>query len=155
MKQLTLSTGIVVTVRPLNPFFGTDASIALRRKYPRPQPPLQEVEGLEGKKTFEPNRANPDYLRELSEYNRMINTRAFEWSLEEACEVEIDEGKLVALKAKYESRGMELPETDKLAYITRVAIGSSDDLNMVRDAIQELALPTEDAIREKADGYKS
>ena len=154
MKQLILSTGIVVTVKPLNPFFGTDAAMALRRTYPRPQPPLQEVEGLNGKE-MQPNRANQDYLRELAEYNRMINTKAFEWSLEEACDVEIDPERLAARKAKYAARGMELPETDKLAYLTRVAIGSADDLSAVREAIQELAVPTEDAIREKADGYKS
>lgn len=154
-KELVLSSGITVTIRPLNPFFGMDVSAALKKKHPAPTPPMQEVDGMDGKKYTQPNEGDPQYLRELSAYNRMINDRAFELALLEAVDVDIDLARLTKFKERYDSLGLECPKDDKLTYITRIAIASADDLLLVRRTVTGMSLPSEDGIREKADELKS
>jgi hypothetical protein len=67
-------SGITVHVPRLSP--NTQALIAeqvLREMPARPEPPIQTVEGLDGKAHDEPNAANPEYLAELRAWTQSAN----------------------------------------------------------------------------------
>jgi hypothetical protein len=153
-------TGREVQIRKLSPFIRDDVAASIRKKDKAennyPMPPM--AAGVEGK--LEPNDSDPDYNVAKQQYERRLPGRIQEQllrvSIHRGIEIEFTEeikNDISLFKAQMAANGVEInPEVDdKELYVTRICIGSNDDLQELHDALFKRSLPTREAIEaEKA-----
>lgn len=146
-------TQVKVKLRKVSPLL----ALELRRAYPEPKPPMQEVDYGDGEKKLEPNPSHPDYVRELEEHNIKIEllTRKMLIKRGVVCDVPMED--VEQLQADWlDLTGTELPEKDPLvAYISYIAIGSDKDMEELIYAVMRRSQPTEEAVASHQDTFQS
>lgn len=148
----------------------------------RPEPPMQEVDYGNGP-VMEPNPSHPDYIAALAKQRAEASEVAMDFILWKGIKCDVDAEVLAQERADsamfgIELRGMsgvtveaamalaarngkELDETrlqqmdDKLAYIKYVLIGDDREIVRLQRAILSRSQPTEEAIAEATEGFKS
>lgn len=153
-STIVFSTGVNIGIRRVSPMLMLD----LRRKFPEPLPPLNEVT-LGDDKIMEANPADPDYVRALQNYNadmeekyrRMIVRRGVNYVLTEADKVEVENVR----KDFFDLTGEDLVGTDLEVFIAYIAIGSENDLELLIKAVTGVSQPTEEKIDDHSSNYKS
>lgn len=144
LEEVTLSSGITVKIRKVSPF----SLDAVRRLYPRPQPPIVDNDYGDGQKRREPNPADPDYLLALEEYKALLTTKITEAMLHLGIKTDIDTDAVAAFREEIGALGVALDESDRLVYIRHILIQTEDDLQRLAEAITRKTMPTEEAVQE-------
>lgn len=113
------------------------------KKYPRPSPPMQEVK-LMGKMEWVENLAHPVFDREITAWNRKIQTIVTEKLILYSVANEPTDDDLVQVNITRGKMG-DLVEnlTDIEVFIFFVLIKSQEDFEALSEAIGELTSPTE------------
>lgn len=148
-------SGFKIGIKKVSPYL----PVEMRRIFPAPVPPMQEVDYGDGDKKLEPNPASMDYQRELAEYNtgmeakirRLIIKRGTIFEMTDEMKEELEE-----LRQYWrDDMGQELEEKeDKVAYLTYLAIGSDSDIQELVTAILMRSQPTEAAIKDAVDNFR-
>jgi hypothetical protein len=149
------TTGRRVYVRNVNPLL----AIEIRRQFPKPNPPQQEVDYGDGKKVFEPNYAHPDYAQAVEEWNsfiiekmsRLIIKRGVVHTLTEAEKAEVAE-----LRADMEEDiGLNLGGSDVFVYVSYICIGGRLDVDTLTEAVMSGSQPTAPATEAALESFPS
>ena len=140
-------TGKLVYIRKVSPML----AMQLRRDFPPPQPPLVQVSiGEDDKPVLESNPADPDFARQLKEYDLDFNQKSQSLMIKRGVSVtmtaeikaEIDE-----LREFYRKEyGKEISVDDHTLYVTMICVGTGDDLQELIQAIMSRSQPTEEAV---------
>jgi len=143
--------GVTLKIKRISPLLVNDIRKSVKRKFSRPEPPLQDVDYGDGKKVKEPNPAHPDYKAALSDYNAETGEEFIHALIRLGVECEVDEYAVKALREIADD--LALPDDDKVLYISRILVASPKDLQTLQDAILGRIQPTEAAIAEKVDSF--
>lgn len=148
ITELELPTsGVRLKIRRISPILLNDIRRHLRGLYPVPRPPMVKVKIGEDEK-LEPNPADPDYLSMVEERNIAFSSAFLESLVHFGVEVEPDMAEVAALREL--SAGIDLPLDDKVLYVTRIALSSPTDMDVLQAAILGRAQPTEAAVADAA-----
>lgn len=143
-----------VFVRNVNPLL----AIEIRRQFPKPHPPLQEVDYGDGKSVFEANYASPDYAAAVEDWNalitekmsRLIIKRGVVHTLSEEEKAEVAE-----LRADMEEdMGLNLGGSDLFVYISYICIGNRLDVDSLTEAVMTGSQPTRAAVGAAQDSFQ-
>jgi hypothetical protein len=117
LTTYTFPNGVNAKLRPISQFTLAHVEIQARKKFPPPDPPMNEVDYGDGKK-FEPNYSDPRYEAELKRHSAMIMTKVMDAIIELGMDAEIDREALDRVKSTMEMIGTPLDEiSDKVAYL--------------------------------------
>lgn len=148
-------TGVVLQIQNV----GSALVSQLRRDFPPPQPPMQEVDYGDGNKKMEPNAAAPEYIEALTRYaidfedklQRLVIKRGVVLTLTEEQKQEIQD-----LREFYRTEyGKEISYDDKMAYILMIAGGTDDGLAELVNAIVRRSQPVEEDVQAALDTFQS
>jgi len=148
-------TGVVLQIQNV----GSALVTQLRRDFPPPQAPLQEVDYGDGNKKMEPNPAAPEYVQALAQYaidfedklQRLVIKRGVVLTLTEEQKQEIQD-----LREFYRTEyGKEISYDDKMAYILMIAGGTDDGLAELVNAIVRRSQPVEEDVQAALDTFQS
>lgn len=148
------TTGRRVYVKNVNPLL----AIEIRRQFPKPHPPLQEVDYGDGKPVLEPNPTHPDYEEALESWNslvtekmqKLIIKRGVVHTLTEDEKAEVEE-----LRADMEADlGMNLGNSDLFVYVSYICIGGKLDIDTLAEAVMTGSQPTARAIEAAQDSFQ-
>jgi hypothetical protein len=146
--------GVTVELRRVPPLTLQEFDRQYERDHPVPVPPKQQVDYGNGP-VSEDNRAAPDFLQAIAQYNGEKARAAMDLILWKGVKVDVDAVALQEARDDAAQFGMTLPGDDRLVYIKHVLIGSSEELLELRDAILLRGQPTEAAIAQAAGEFKS
>ena len=146
-------TGITVRIRKFSPSLRDDIDAALRRQYPVPDPPMQApVEGF-GEQAPQPNPLDPEYRERVAAWQLAHMARLSDKLLRVAIAqyVEVPDendmaGAVADLRDRMAPLGVELTDDAQYLYITRIAIGSREDLRDFETAIFTRSKPSRDEV---------
>jgi hypothetical protein len=149
-------TGITVQIRKVSPMLAADVAAAM----PEPLPPEQEVDyGEPVGKVMERNYGDPKYVVTLAEHrHRLYDTLQRAIILRS---VVATDGKWKDDVNEYRQfllsqTGKEIDEKDDLVvYVTRICVGSQEDLNDLMAAITRRSQPTEEAVAAAKADFRS
>ncbi len=168
LPQFTFpDSGVTVGLRRFAPDTQDQITRALMRKHPAPPVPMTEgMEGPDGTPEMEPNPADPDYQQAVIAYMQRINleasTKMFELAMRRI-EVEVDRAAVERYKEDMAAIGTPLPDTledgtpldDRTIYIRHICISSAYDLTAMLAYLQRRSLPTEAAVQEYLESFRS
>ncbi len=146
-------TGKRVLLRKLSPLLAQQ----LRKDFPPPEPPLQEVD-FGGEKSYEPNYSHPDYQYKLKQYEadfneksqRLLIKRGVVLTWTDEMRAELDE-----LRKFYRDEyGKELPADDHICYVSYLCPGSDSDLEEMINKLMRRTQPTGEAVAEAQDMFQ-
>lgn len=158
------STGYEVTIQKVPRTLVND--IRLMHLATKPEPPLGPPIELDGpmkgmrEEIDDPNHpAVKKYYADLQDWLRMVNTDIMEKQLElGVIEILTDgwEGQAQERREWLTKIGVkDLPESDKVFWITRVAAGTEEDLEELAEAIKNRSVPDKEKIDAAVDSFRS
>ena len=105
-------------------------SLKLQRRYPRPNPPIQEVDYGDGKKVKELNYLHPDYDLAVRAWNAYLEHQSMELGLSRIFAIKLNKEQLKAVqKWKKANPGLwEEGDDDTSLWFEEIAITTDDDL---------------------------
>jgi len=117
LATFAFASGATATLRPVSQFTRAHIEMQMRKLYPTPAPPMNEVDYGDGKK-LEPNYSDPDYERQLQEYQAFIAVKMLDGMIDLGVEIEVDQLKLDRVAESMERIGIPLVEiSDKVAFV--------------------------------------
>ena len=152
-------TGITVQIRKVSPLLIMEVQKAM----PVPKPPMQEVvygdPGDPGaKRVQEPNEAHPDYLTDIDAYNMELEMKVRKFMIMRGVVINLTDDQKQEVKELRkewkEEFGVELGGTDKLLYISYIAIGTDSDMEELMDVIMRRSQPTEAGMSDVKAGFQ-
>ena len=158
LKPFTFTdTGIKVLIRKVSPMLGNE----LRKAFPQPQPPMQEVE-VDGEKVREPNPSHPDYVAAMAAYNqemevrmrRLLIKRGVEYMPDQEADAltQVDELR----KSWMEDYDQPLDEpSDKVVYIWFIAAGTDKGIEEITSAILSRSQPSQEDVELAKASFRS
>ena len=165
-------SGVTVRLHKLSPMTSQEIMTAVQRERAdtKPEPPMFEVDYGKGK-IEQPNVSHPVYQELLqrwqTECNTEANRRLFRLACLAAVEVEMTadvqaviarKKRLMRIAAKLEwedDPDLEQDENDQIFYITHIACASPDDIQEFYAAIALRSQPTEAAIEQHKQSFRS
>lgn len=148
-REVTLpDSGRTVRIKFVGPMLMNDIRKAVTRAVgPKPAPPVQEVD-YGGTKQQEPNPLHPDYEAAVREWHVAQGQVMLEKLLRFGVECEMTEADQARLAELRTDPDLELPEDDKIAFLTRIVAATERDQDALQEAILGRAQPTEKAVAE-------
>lgn len=157
-KTITITlpdSGVELTCSRIAPALVNDIRKSIYKKFPRPNPPRQQVK-LGGEVVEEENDANPEYLAAVRDWEAETGMAMFEQFARLGVVIEFNAEQLAQIAdLRADADGIDLPENDKILYLTRIACSSSADMLELRSAIMGLGQPTEKAVAENKAAFPS
>lgn len=154
MPYVVKDTGITLMIKKVSPFLAAE----IRRAFPEPRPPAQEVDYGDGRKVMEENPAHPDHLQALRKYNEEFELKMRKLIIQRGVAVEVtDEIKReVSELREYmkTEQGIDLPADDKMVYVCNIAIGTEEDVADLINAITKRSHPTEAEVALQAQSFR-
>lgn len=151
-------SGVTVGLRRFAPDTQDSIVRAIQREHPAPAVPTVEVEYEDGKITQEPNPADPDYQKALSDYLQWLALETSKKLVDLALrriEVDVDHEAVAALRADMEAIGTPIEDPDdRMVYIRHICISSTYDLTTMLAYLQRRSLPTEAAVQEFLESFQ-
>lgn len=149
-------TGITVKIQKVSPMLAMDIDAAI----PRPEPPLNEVDYGEGRgKVQEPNLQDPAYLKALDERTSQVGLAVIKATILRGVVVEADGWQAKVSDYRQfiqETTGKPLQEqSDLYVYITRLCVGTDEDLTDLVNAITKRSQPTQEEIERSKASFRS
>jgi hypothetical protein len=155
-------SGITVRLRRISPDTQARIAQALSKEWdatnPRPQPPLQHVETLDGESDV-PNPEEPEYAKALHQWLTMFNIevgrRLFELAMNMLV-VDVDTVAVQQLRDEMAAIGAPFDDDadDREIYIKQVCISSVLDSAALVAYVQGASAPTKDAIQAALDMFQ-
>src|ERR1051325_3353086 len=153
-------SGITVGLRKIAPNTQAQLSLQIQREIPRPQPPVNQTE-----LGPEKNEADPDYARQLEEWERACSMRLNRImftiaALECECGVDMEEVErkqrsFRAAKFQWEEDpDLSDAERAKVFYIEHIACATQEDMREFYAAVTRRSQPTEAAVRAHIDSFR-
>jgi len=144
----TFANGVVARLNPVSQFTIAHVEIQARKKFPPPEPPLNEVDYGDGNKKFEPNYSDPRYEAEMARYTTFISMKAFDAIMELGIDVEVDTVALGRIQRTMDLIGTPLEEiSDKVAYIKHCCIRDLEHgMTELQVAMRSLMGPREEDV---------
>lgn len=139
---LTFDTGITVMVRKTSPMLIQE----VQKAFPPPKPPMNKVDYGNGFHALEANVNDPDYQQALKQYNEELEARVRKLMIIRGVDVEIDHEAVNELREQMREIGIELDKSDKLVYVSMIAMGTAEDYQDLINAITRRSQATEDAV---------
>jgi hypothetical protein len=150
--------GVTVQLRKVNPFMIQEARAALNTTRPKPPVRIVEEEGpLKG--TEESMEHDPDYIKQVQEWEAEIDNRVMELQIKRGV-VSISapnwEEEVADLRALFDSLGnsSRLPKDDLVCYISLIASGTPQDLQDFIQVISMRSHPTEEAVQAAKESFR-
>lgn len=159
LPSLTLPvSGCQVKIRPLGRMMLEEIRKAARKAHPAPEPPMNEVTGMDGKPTQEPNEADPEYLAALANHNNLIAgdvairvikiAQAYD-----SIEFDADVAAVARVRKAMDAGGIVLDDDDRGVYLWHVLIDADEDMSALISALMRMSEVTEEAIGEAAETF--
>lgn len=155
-------SGIAVKLRRISPDTQARIAQALSKEWdatnPRPQPPIQTVEAIEGPSEV-PNASDPAYTKALGDWLVMFNVEVGKRLLLLALsmvEVEVDHDALAQLKASMAAVGAPFDEDadDRDIYLKQICVSSVLDAAALVAYVQGTSQPTKEGIQATLDMFQ-
>lgn len=130
-------------------------TLQVKKNIPQPQPPLIQIE-LAGKQTWERNAADPDYIQAIRMWEQLVQIEVMERIIRRIAAKQIlgeDRMKEVA-ELRSELEGENLPQSDKLLWLTEIAIGDDQELRRLIQTASGLADPAEEGVTQQAANFR-
>lgn len=148
-------TGETVFLKKISPLLINE----VRKASPPPKPPKNEVDYGDGKKVWEENASDPDYQAALKAYELEVQERILKLVIRRGVLVEMNEERMARveeLRAEMrEDLGMELDSDPKYVFVAYCAVGSGEDLQELAESVFRRSQPTEGAIQEAVETFRS
>lgn len=144
----TFPGGQVATLHAVSQFTQASIEIGIRRAFPPPSPPLNEVDYGDGVKKLEPNPSDPEHEQALRRYQADYSQRLFAAIIDLAVDIEIDQAALERVKAMFERHGIPFDEpSDKVAYVKHCCIFDiAEEMPKFMAALRDLMGPKEEDV---------
>ena len=146
-------TGETVQLRAVSPLIAQQ----VRKQFPAPTPPLNEVDYGGGDVRLEPNRADPDYTEAYEAWGAQIEEKTRRLYVKLGVVIDWTEERRERLALTREllgEEGVEIDPDDTVAYMSYCAIGSAEDYQELVEAIMRRSAPTEEAIAEAVETFR-
>lgn len=144
-------SGVTVSIKRLSPILLNDIRKAIRREAPKPKPPMHNV-NYGGNIKEEENPNDPAYLEALTEYNALVGELFVDRLIRYGVECQVDAEAVRELRES--APDLELPDNDKVLYVSRICIQTNADLTALQEAILARSQPTEAAIGGAAEKFR-
>jgi hypothetical protein len=148
-------TGRQICVKKVSPML----IMELARQFPAPKPPMQKVDYGDGKDHFEPNPNSPAYEADMRQYNLDFQDRLQKLMIKRGVVLEWTEEmrqEVADLRAFWrETFDQDLNSDDAMVYVLNLCVGSENDLEELLGVIARRSQPTDPAITEALDSFKS
>lgn len=140
--------GKVATLHAVSQFTMAHVEIQTRKKWPAPDPPLNEVDYGDGVKKLEPNYSDPRYEAEVQRHSAFIANKVFEATIELGVDLEVDHAALGRIQAVMEAIGTPLEEiSDKVAYIKHCCVQDvASEMPKLSAALRDMTGPREEDV---------
>jgi len=143
-------SGITIQYRKVSPLLRDDLDAALRRQYPIPDPPMQQIDTGFGDGRPQPNPLDPEYreqvaMWQIAHYNR-LGDKMLRVAIASYVVVEVDAEAVAALRSQMGALGVELDADDKYVYVSRICISSKTDQDYLGDALFKGSSPTRNEV---------
>ena len=149
LTEVTLpDSGKTLRVRRVPIFLMREVQKAVKR----PTPPMVEVVYETGARR-EANRADPDYLEALDEYQMALGEKMIRVVVRRGVEVDIDQEAVDQLRADLADLGLPAEADDKYLYIVHICCETDQDLKALQDAVLRRSQPTEEATAEAIERF--
>ena len=146
-------TGRLVGIKKVSPMLAAE----LRRSFPPPKPPMEEVDYGDGKKVLEPNSAHPGYQSVMEDYNQQMNERVQRLLIKRGVVVAWDDEKkqeVADLRSFWkEEYATELQGSDVEVYVNHICVGTQEDLQELIQAITQRSGATEEVIQSHLETF--
>ena len=144
----TFPNGKVATLHPISQFTQASIEIGIRKAYPPPPPPLNEVDYGDGKIKLEPNPSDPDYISDLRRYQAEYSQKLFAAIIDLAADIDIDDVALGRVRAMFERHAIPFDEpSDKVAYVKHCCIFDiAEEMPKFMAALRDLMGPREEDV---------
>lgn len=134
-------TGIPILIKKVSPLL----IMELRKLYPEPKPPAQEVE-INGKKVIEYNMAHPEYIEAMQAYQLEFEQAMRKVLIRRGVSVTMTEDVKEAVKQIKkdfkQDTGHDLSGTDEYIYVSYIGIGTDQDMEDLIREITQRSQPT-------------
>lgn len=144
----TFANGVTGTLHAVSQFTMAHVEIQVRKRWPPPEAPLNEVDYGDGVKKLEPNYSDPRYEEEMRRYQAFLANKIFDATIELGVDLEIDQAALERVKSVMEWMGTPLEElSDKVAYIKHCCVQDvSTEMPRLAAALREMTGPREEDV---------
>lgn len=131
-------------------------AMKLKRKYPKPSPPLQVIDLGDGQKVREYNYAHPDYTTGVKAWNDFVMNEAGDIAYERATTFTLTAEQQAETDAWKEANPNEWDgkDSDKDLWLEEIAITTDADFQALLEFIQTAGQPAEEVVRAVADGFR-
>lgn len=157
-------SGITVRLPRFAPDTQAQIAVALGKDvewhaaHPRPEPPLQEVEAIDGPMAV-PNTDDPDYRKALGHYLMLYQVEVGRRMLELAIDlmdVEVDTQAVARRRQAMAKIGAPFPDDadDRDIYIRQIVISSAHDSATLIAHVQGTAAPSKEGIQAALDMFR-
>lgn len=153
-RRFTFECGVEIELRRVPPLTIQEFGRQYEAAHKPPEPPMQTVDYGAGP-VMEPNRQNSEYMAQLSVYQARQASVLMDFILLKGTKLTVDADALAEARADAEASGFRLDGDDRLMYLKHVLIGTNEELVLLRDAILLRGQPTEAAIAQKQEDFKS
>lgn len=153
MTPLTLKgSGITVNIKKVSPLL----VLQLRRDFPPPRPPMNEVDYGDGRKVWEENAADPRYLAALQDYENESEQRLRRLIMLRGVDVAVDHEAVQELRDFWlDEYGGMLPADDKEVYLSYIVVGDDQDLEDLITAVLRRSQPTAETINQAVQTFQT
>lgn len=144
----TFPNGKVTTLHAVSQFTQAAIEIGIRKAFPPPAAPLNEVDYGDGKKKLEPNPSDPDYIAAMRRYQAEYSQRLFAAIIDLAADIEIDDAALARVRGMFEQHHIPWDEpSDKVAYVKHCCIYNLvEEMPKFMAALRDLMGPKEEDV---------
>lgn len=144
----TFPGGQVATLHAVSQFTQASIEIGIRKAYPPPSPPMNEVDYGDGKIKLEPNPSDPNHIEALRRYQADYSQRLFAAIIDLAADIEVDHAALGRVTAMFEQHGIPFDEpSDKVAYVKHCCIFDiAEEMPKFMTALRDLMGPKEEDV---------
>lgn len=149
-------SGITVRIERIAPATKQAIAKALEAEYPKPKPPMQEVDYGDGPR-MEANTADPGYLEAIKIQEEQFAIALVERMfvlVKRRIEVEVDPAAVKRIRDDMEAISTPLNGSDKDIYVDHVCISSEEDAQALMKYLMRRSQPTEEAVQEHIDTFR-
>jgi hypothetical protein len=159
-EDVTLSTGVVVTIVPLATMTVQTINAAVRNDpaFAQPKPPLQKVETLDGPAEV-PNPDDPHYTAALAAWSQRVQEetgmRFMRVLARRGVRMEIDTAWVDQFRADMDAAGAPIDGSDAEVYLYHYAAPLPEDIELIQRKVLRQSQPTEEAVQAHVDTFPS
>lgn len=152
----TFPNGKVARLHPVSQFTQAAIEIGIRKAFPPPSPPLNDVDYGDGKIKQEPNSSDPDYLAAIRRYQAEYSQKLFAAIIDLAADIEVDTVALERVKEMFVRHNIPFDEpSDKVAYVKHCCIFDlSAEMPRFMAALRDLMGPKEEDVADHVDTFR-